>query len=122
MNYEDLSKEELVQLLYRRDNLIKHLQAATSEIVHISEEYRELAEMNLETIQQIIDKTRTSDIELLDKDAIMNLFGCESDKALKILKLMYANRFGFKVGKIYYISKNEFIKFLEAYRGQDLKI
>lgn len=73
-------------------------------------------------INSLLERMTNKELELLDKAAIMQIFGCESDKALKILKLMYANQFGCKVGKEYYITKNEFKKFMESYKGKDLKI
>lgn len=73
-------------------------------------------------INSLLERMTNKELELLDKAAIMQIFGCESDKALKILKMMYANQFGCKVGKEYYITKNEFKKFMESYKGKDLKI
>lgn len=73
-------------------------------------------------INSLLERMTNKELELLNKEAIMQIFGCESDKALKILKMMYANSFGCKVGKEYYITKNEFKKFMESYKGKDLKI
>lgn len=73
-------------------------------------------------INTLLDKLSNKELELLSKNEIMQIFGCESDKALKILKLMYSNNFGSKVGKEYYITKNEFKKFMDSYKGKDLKL
>jgi hypothetical protein len=122
MNYEDMSKEELISLLYRRDNLIKQLQLSTKEIVLISEDFRKQMDIKEELIQELLQSVRLSNIELLSKNDIQDLFKCESDKALRILKWLYANGFGCKIGKEYHITKNEFSKFITSINGKDLKI
>jgi hypothetical protein len=122
MNYEDMSKEELVSLLYRKDNLIKHLQLATQEIVLLSEDMRKQIDIKEETIQELLKGVRLYNIELLGKSDIKELFKCEDDKALKILKFLNQNEFGCKMGKEYYVTKNELMKFLDIYKGKDLKI
>ena len=40
--------------------------------------------------------------ELLNKSDIMSLYGCESNKALRILKLMFQMGYGNKIGKEYF--------------------
>ena len=88
--------------------------------------HKEILDKKLEekdiVINSLLDRLYNKELELLGKSEIMQIFTCESDKALRILKLMYANNFGCKVGKEYYITKNEFKKFMEAYKGKDLKI
>lgn len=74
------------------------------------------------TITKLLERLKDKDLELLDKEAIMQIFNCQSDKSLKILKLMYANSFGCKIGKEYYITRNEFIKFMNSYKGKPLVI
>lgn len=73
-------------------------------------------------INTLLDRLSNKELELLGKEEIMQIFKCESDKALKILKLMYSNDFGSKVGKEYYVTKNEFKKFMDSYKGKDLKL
>lgn len=72
-------------------------------------------------INSLLERMSNKELELLDKEAIMQIFKCESDKALKILKMMYANEFGCKMGKEYYITRNEFKKFMNSYKGKDVK-
>ena len=61
-------------------------------------------------------------IELLGKRDIMELFKCESDKALRILKVMYQMNMANKIGKEYYVEKAKLVQFLEEFRGQDVLI
>ena len=77
---------------------------------------------NFGNIEKEFEFVENKDDELLNKEDIKKIFKCESDKSLKILKFMYTNNFGMKVGKEYYISKDNFKKFLEVYRGKDLKL
>ena len=51
---------------------------------------------------------------------IMKIFKCESDKALKILKIMYQMKEGNKIGKEYYIDKDSLIQFLDKYKGEEI--
>ena len=59
-------------------------------------------------------------IELYGKRDIMELFKCESDKALRILKVMYQMNMANKIGKEYYVEKNKLTAFLEDFRGQEI--
>lgn len=101
------------------------------------EEWKQIMEMALDSswelhkqemekkdivINTLLDRLSNKELELLGKEEIMQIFKCESDKSLKILKLMYANEFGSKVGKEYYVTKNEFKKFIDSYKGKDLKL
>lgn len=52
----------------------------------------------------------------------MELFHCESDKALKILKIMFQMREANKIGKEYYVEKHALNKFMEDMRGRELHI
>ena len=52
---------------------------------------------------------------LYNKKDIMNIFSCESDKALRILRLLYSM-------KEYYISKESFDQFVEDMKGKEVII
>ena len=52
----------------------------------------------------------------------MNIFKCESDKALKILKIMFQMKFANKIGKEYYVEKENLIEFLNSYKGEEILI
>ena len=84
-NYEEMTREELVQLCRNKDVMIETC------------------------IQSLKDKNK----KMLCKKDIMDIYHCESDKALRILKLMFQMGYGNKIGKEYYVSsefQEEFIK------------
>lgn len=61
-------------------------------------------------------------LELYCKNDIMKMFKCESDKALKILKIMYQMKMANKIGKEYYVERENLIRFLEDFKGQEILI
>ena len=122
MNYEDITKEQLIEELYRRDNLIKHLQSATTKIVNVSEEFRKLVEIKEGTINELLNKVKTSDVDIYNKEDIMKIFGVESDKALRILKMAMQMKYASKLGKEFIIKKESLQEFLKEIEGKDLKI
>ena len=52
----------------------------------------------------------------------MEQFHCESDKALRILKMMFQMGYGNKIGKEYYVSLNSQLDFLDKMRGKEVFI
>ena len=67
-------------------------------------------------------ETITSTYDILNKADIMRLYKCESDKALKILKIIFQMGFGIKIGKEYYVTLESHKKFLETYAGKEVII
>lgn len=61
-------------------------------------------------------------LDIYCKQDIMNIFKCESDKALKILKIMFQMKFANKIGKEYYVEKENLIEFLNSYKGEEILI
>ena len=59
-------------------------------------------------------------IDIYDKKDIMKIFKCESDKALKILKIMYQMHEANKIGKEYYVDKNSLLRFLDDMKGKEV--
>ena len=68
-NYEEMTREELVQLCRNKDVMIETC------------------------IQSLKDKNK----KMLCKKDIMDIYHCESDKALRILKLMFQMGYGNKI-------------------------
>ena len=52
----------------------------------------------------------------------MALYKCESNKALRILKLMFQMGYGNKIGKEYYISKESQAEFIKDMAGKEVFI
>lgn len=61
-------------------------------------------------------------IDLYDKSDIMKMFKCESDKALRILKIMYQMNEACKIGKQYYVERECLLRFLEDFKGKEIII
>ena len=61
-------------------------------------------------------------IDIYGKNDIMMIFKCESDKALKILKIMFQMREANKIGREYYVDKDSLLKFLEDMKGKEINI
>lgn len=93
-NYDKMSKEELIQLCIEKDV----------------------------TIDKCIRSLKSSNSKLLDKSDIMEIYNCESNKALKILKLMFQMGYGNKIGKEYYVSKESQEEFVKNMTGKQVYI
>ena len=61
-------------------------------------------------------------IEIYGKQDIMKMFKCESDKALRLLKVMFQMHEANKIGKEYYVDKESLIRFLYDYKGREIFI
>lgn len=59
-------------------------------------------------------------IDIYNKQDIMKIFKCESDKALKILKIMYQMHEANKIGKEYYVDKDSLLNFLSDMKGKEI--
>ena len=83
-----------------------------------------------ELIAQCVDKDNEIDTyieqinqhQVLTKNDIMRMYKCESNKALRILKLMFQMGYGNKIGKEYYISLASQNDFLTDMRGKEVFI
>ena len=91
-NYDTMTKEQLIEECYERDNIIKGYTDSFN------------------------------DSEMLTKKDIMKVFCCENDKALKILKVMYQMWYGNKIGKEYYVSRNSQQNFIKDMMGKEVMI
>lgn len=61
-------------------------------------------------------------IKLYGKQDIMTIFKCESDKALRILKIMFQMKLAIKIGKEYYVEEEKLKEFLNDFRGKEILI
>mgnify|MGYP007065840516 FL=1 len=91
-NYETMTKEELIE---------------------------QCAEKDL-TITSCIDLIKSKEENILTKSDIMKNYNCESDKALKILKIMFQMGYGNKLGKEYYVTRDLQSKFLKDMAGKEI--
>lgn len=61
-------------------------------------------------------------LDIYGKNDIMKMFKCESDKALKILRIMYQMKMANKIGKEYYVDKESLTQFLNEFKGNEILI
>ena len=73
-------------------------------------------------IKEYLEKVQENDCKLYGKSDIMNIYGCESNKALKILKLLFQMGKGIKVGKEYFVTKQNHDEFLKTFQGKEVII
>lgn len=60
--------------------------------------------------------------KILIKNEIMLLLGCGDQKALNFLKLLFQMKYATKVGKSYLIKSENFDRFFEDIKGQEIVI
>lgn len=88
------------------------------DVISEREEKRQQKEREL-LAQEIIKQQTKEDKRLYNKEDIMEIFSCESDKALKILRLSHQMGYALKMGKEYYIAKEDLNTFLEQIKGRN---
>lgn len=75
----------------------------------------------MNNIRQVQEEEK-KELEIYGKQDIMKLFKCESDKALRILKIMYQMKMANKIGRQYYVEKEALARFLEEFQGLEILI
>lgn len=93
-NYATLTKEQLMLLCIDKDVVIASCVRSLKENPH----------------------------KMLGKKDIMELYNCESNKALRILKLMFQMGYGNKIGKEYYVSWKAHEDFVKKMVGKEVFI
>lgn len=93
-NYATLTKEQLMLLCIDKDVVIASCVKLLKENPH----------------------------KMLGKKDIMELYNCESNKALRILKLMFQMGYGNKIGKEYYVSWKAHEDFVKNMVGKEVFI
>lgn len=93
-NYDTMSKEKLIQLCIDKDI----------------------------TINKCIQCLKCNNQTMLGKKEIMEIYHCENNKALKILKIMFQMGYGNKIGKEYYVSKESLSEFTKNMAGKEVCI
>ena len=109
------------------DDIRKMLEISIEDIDDNDEDLDVLVQRDLERQKQeqenlaelIASKLKSADAVLYNKEDIMQIFSCESDKALRMLRLCHQMKFAVKIGKEYYISKEDFETFLTQIKGRN---
>lgn len=90
--YEEMTKDELIQSCKEKDC----------------------------TIRECMKQIERVDSPILSKSDIMRLYNCESNKALRILKLLFQMGKGNKVGKEYYVTRENHNEFMYNFQGKEV--
>lgn len=93
-DYEEMTKEELIQSCRQKDI----------------------------AISECMSQMQKSSCKLYSKSDIMNLYQCESNKALRILKLIFQMGYGNKIGKEYYVPQDKHTEFMRNFAGKEVFI
>lgn len=93
-NYDNMSNEQLIKSCQEKDSMIDEL---------------------LRTLKR-------KENVLYGKDDIMKLYGCQSNKALLILKYMMMCKLAIKIGKEYYCTPDAHEKFIKSMSGKEVFI
>ncbi len=59
---------------------------------------------------------------IYNKDDIKVLLKCEDDKALRFLKVLFQMKYSIKIGKEYYVKREDFDDFFTHHLGQSIAI
>lgn len=83
-----------------------------------------LFELDDEDKESLTDsaKEELSNKKLYGKNEIMELLQCGNQKALNFLKLLYQMKYAIKIGKSYLIKAEDFDRFFEDFKGQEIVI
>lgn len=73
-------------------------------------------------IESCVKSLKVQCPKMLGKKEIMDVYHCESDKALRILKLMFQMGYGNKIGKEYYVSQKAQEDFQKNMVGKEVYI
>jgi hypothetical protein len=73
-------------------------------------------------IDKYIQSLKCSQLHMFGKNDIMEIYRCESNKALRILKLMFQMGYGNKIGKEYYVSREAQEEFIKNMAGKEVFI
>ena len=73
-------------------------------------------------IETCLKSLKNNQQNMLSKKDIMEIYNCESNKALRILKLMFQMGYGNKIGKEYYVSSESQEEFIKNIVGKEVFI
>ena len=77
---------------------------------------------DVKNVKENLENNKKNLVDVYNKHDIMVMFKCESDKALKILKIMYQMKMANKIRKEYYVERESLIQFLAVFKGQEILI
>lgn len=60
--------------------------------------------------------------DIYDVKDVEIIFRCEHQKALRIMKLLFSMKYALKMGKNYYVKRDDFERFFSDFAGKDVAI
>ena len=60
--------------------------------------------------------------DVYDVKDVEIIFKCEHQKALRIMKLLFSMNYALKMGKSYYVKRDEFERFFTNFQGKEIAI
>lgn len=114
---KDETIKELINFCKKSWQLYLSVYNVTDNIMKMQDMARDHADI---IINDLLNRLSESKLKIYKKSDIMELLGCESDKALRFLKLAQQTGYATKIGKEYQITRDNVEKFLKAYSGKEL--
>lgn len=108
-------KKSLIDNLNELNSIKDYATMSKENLVEICEEQDAL-------LNSLIAHLKLNNNAMLNKQDIMQIYHCESNKALRILKVMFNMGYGNKVGKEYYTSQQSHEEFVAAMAGKEVFI
>lgn len=114
---------EMIQFNDRIENDIHELETDTRNMErHILDKIRESLRLNQKMVDELLDRLSESDLEVLNKEDIIQIFKWEDQKARAFLKMALKMGYGTKINKNIVITKESFKEYLKFLQGKDLTI
>lgn len=114
---KDETIKELINFCKKSWQLYLSVNKVTDNIMKMQDMARHHADI---IIDDLLNRLSESKLKVYKKSDIMELLGCESDKALRFLKLAQQTGYAMKIGKEYQITRENVERFLKEYNGKDL--
>lgn len=116
---KEVNADEYIDILEKRNKFKdKQVKNMYTQLDNAKQEIKERDKK----IEELLKKELPDSVLVLNKHDIMKIFNKESDFALRFFRASKAAGFSTKVGKEYYISRDNFRKFLKTYQGQEFCI
>lgn len=122
----ELDEEEKIELIKFLITFSKKMNQLYISYIKTQDNVVNLQDLSIKQsdlmIDKLLDRLEKSKLKIYKKNDIMELLSCESDKALRVLKLAQQTGQATKIGKEYQITKENLEKFLKQYEGKELII
>ena len=105
-SYSSMKAEELISVIEEKDKIIE-------------EKNTEIREKE-KVIDGLLNKIKSMNLKMFGKEDIMQIYNCQSAKALNILKYMLMCKCAVKLGKEYYCTADNHTDFVNQMAGKEV--